>query len=179
MPKKIFFGLIVLFLALSLFMPTIVSAACDCACTNGSTKNAVADENACDLFCAGVNQGQPQGSPTVTRQSCNPTGGGAGTNYNSTPGRQVTIEDPLDLGSGGLGTLYARLIAALLGFVGIASLVTFVYAGFIFVFSGGSAEKIMKAKNTMLFAVIGIAVSIASYAILSFIFKTLETGTGN
>ena len=107
---------------------------------------------------------------TTTGQGSTSGGGSGGT---------VTIEDPLDLGPGGPMTLYARLIQALLGFVGISSLVTFIYAGFLFIFSGGSADKTLKAKQTMLYAVIGIVVSMASYAILSFIFETLEKGTGN
>ena len=83
------------------------------------------------------------------------------------------LTDPLNLG-GEIDNLWIRIIEALLGFVAIASLVTFVYAGFMFLISTGNAEKVKKAKDTIVYAILGIFLSIASYSILSFIFKILE-----
>ena len=91
---------------------------------------------------------------------------------------QVTLQDPLGL-KGDIQKLWANIITALLGFVGVASLVSFVYAGFMFLVSTGSPERVKKAKDIMLYAVIGVFVSMASYAILSFVFTLLEKGTGN
>ena len=70
--------------------------------------------------------------------------------------------------------LYGRVIRAFLAFVGIASLVTFVFAGAFFVFSGGNAERVKKARDAMVYAVIGIAVSLGSYVILSFVIEALK-----
>ena len=88
----------------------------------------------------------------------------------------IRLENPLSPSGGPLRPeeLYGRIIRAFLVFVGIASLVTFVFAGTLFVASGGNAERVTKAKNAMLYAVIGMAVSIGSYVILSFVIDVLK-----
>jgi len=92
----------------------------------------------------------------------------------------TSIENPLKKEGGPIDPeeLYGRIISGLLGFVGIVSLVAFVYAGFVFLISAGNPERVKKAKDTMIYAVIGVFVSMASYAILNFIFTTLEESTG-
>jgi hypothetical protein len=88
----------------------------------------------------------------------------------------IKLIDPLNI-NGQQEELYARVIKGLLGLVGIASLIAFIIAGFMFLTSAGNPEQIKKAKDTMVYAVIGVAVSMASYAILSFVFTTLEKST--
>jgi hypothetical protein len=66
-----------------------------------------------------------------------------------------------------------------LAFVGVAALVTFIYAGFMFLTSSGNPEQVKKAKDTMLYAAIGVAISMGSYAILSFVLGILQGPTGN
>lgn len=93
------------------------------------------------------------------------------------PAMAITIPDPLNIYSADPTELYARIIKGLLGFVGITALLAFVYAGFLFLTSTGNPEQVKKAKDTMIYAVIGITVAMTSYAILNFVFSTLETST--
>ena len=141
-------------------------AECNCYCSNVPSPTPVANKAACVKYC---NDNTPSKSidPNKNCPSIQTDNNGNGA---------VSITDPLNIGDP--SELYARIVSALLGFVGIASLVTFVYAGFLFLISSGNPERVKKAKDAMLYAVIGIVVSIASYAILSFIFKTLEGATG-
>lgn len=69
-----------------------------------------------------------------------------------------------------------RVIRAMLGFVGLLSLFAFVYAGAMFVASQGNSERVQKARDIMLYSVIGIAVALGSYVILSFVIDTLVKG---
>ena len=57
--------------------------------------------------------------------------------------------------------------------VGIAAVVMIIYGGYLYISSGGDAGKLAKAKNTILWAVIGLAVVVLSYAIVNFVIKTL------
>ena len=50
-----------------------------------------------------------------------------------------------------------------------------IYGGILFVTSGGDAEKATKARNTILYAIVGIIVVVLSYAIITFA-NTLATG---
>lgn len=147
------------------FVITPYVLACFCYCNSGTNtynyEDTVADETECQSEC-GVGVTALCGSNPGTGSS----------------GGQVILTDPLDL-KDGPEVLYARLISALLAFVGIASLVTFVYAGFLFLTSAGNQERVKKAKDTMFYSILGVVLAIASYAILSFIFSTLEKGTGN
>lgn len=65
------------------------------------------------------------------------------------------------------------LITTILHLVfGIAAAVAFLiitFAGFQYVISQGDPQKTAKAKNTILYAVIGLVVAISGFAIVSFV----------
>lgn len=70
-----------------------------------------------------------------------------------------------------------NVIKAFLGFLGLLVVGLFVYAGFLWMTSGGDPGKLRKAKQMIMNAVIGLIIIIASYAIVSFIFRAV-TGEG-
>lgn len=74
--------------------------------------------------------------------------------------------------------IIATIIQVLLGFVGAATLLVFIWGGFNLIFSGGEAEKINKARSTLLWAVIGLAIILSSYAILQYTFSAFQTASG-
>lgn len=71
--------------------------------------------------------------------------------------------------------IVATVIQVLLGFVGAATLLVFIWGGFHLIFSGGNEEKITKGKSTLVWAVIGLAIILSSYAILQYTFNTFKT----
>jgi len=175
MTKKIVsIFLLVIFLSLA-FSPVVSADTCYCQCSDGRCITTPFEyfpytgDNLDDVICMDENHCGYIGSYICleTLEECQ----GSASGDTSSPSNRLT--DPLGL-SGDIGNLWVRLIGALLGFVAIASLVTFVYAGFMFLISTGNAEKVKKAKDIIIYAVLGIFISIASYTILSFIFKTLE-----
>jgi len=66
----------------------------------------------------------------------------------------------------------------ILGLTGTVALVAFVYAGFLFLISAGSSERVTLAKNVIKGAIIGIAVVFLSFTVITLIFKYLGI-TGN
>jgi hypothetical protein len=64
-------------------------------------------------------------------------------------------------------TLTVNLINYALFFIGALALVFVIYGGILFVTSGGDAEKTTKARNTLLYAVIGVIVVVLAYAIVN------------
>lgn len=74
--------------------------------------------------------------------------------------------------------IVATVIQVLLGFVGAATLLVFVWGGFHMIFSGGNEEKITKGRSTMLWAVIGLAIILSSYAVLQYVFGIFKTAAG-
>jgi uncharacterized membrane protein YjfL (UPF0719 family) len=51
--------------------------------------------------------------------------------------------------------------------------VVIIVAGIMFTTSGGNADSVKKAKSMLLYAVIGIVVSILAYAIVNFVLAKL------
>ena len=70
----------------------------------------------------------------------------------------------------------SRIIQAILGVTGAVALLMFVYGGFLWLIPGGENEKVKKGKETMKWAVLGLAVIIGAYMIVSTIINALEKG---
>ena len=85
----------------------------------------------------------------------------------------MTLTDPL----GGIGLLGAlnRIIMTFLGVVGALALLVFVYAGVVYMTAGGHEESVTKARDTMKYAIIGLALIIFAYVLTSF-YLTALTG---
>ncbi len=73
-----------------------------------------------------------------------------------------------------LSDVWAGLIQALLILVGTASLAVFVYGGFLFLTSSGNSETIKKARNTIVYALLGIFISLGAYIILKDVFGVFQ-----
>jgi len=73
--------------------------------------------------------------------------------------------------------LLIGIIQVALGFVAIIGLFAFIYGGFLMLTSGGNAEQIKKAKDVLVWATLGIAVILGSWAFLRYILTTISTVT--
>ena len=61
----------------------------------------------------------------------------------------------------------------ILGMVGSLSLIMFIYGGVLFLVSTGSTEKISKAKNILVAAVVGLIIVFTSYLIIKFVMNSM------
>ncbi|MFA5358871.1 MAG: hypothetical protein WC310_03575 [Patescibacteria group bacterium] len=75
--------------------------------------------------------------------------------------------------------IVARIIQVSLGLVGLVSVAMLIYAGFIWMTSGGEEEKINQAKATMRNWAIGLAVILLAFAIVSFVINGLTNSAKN
>ena len=65
--------------------------------------------------------------------------------------------------------LISNVTTIALGLIGTVALLFFIYGGITYMTSGGNPDQIMKAKNILLYSIVGIVLAIASWAIISFI----------
>lgn len=79
-------------------------------------------------------------------------------------------EQPKDL-FGGDG-VFNKVINFLLFFVGAVSVIMIIYGGIQYTTSAGDSGKVTNAKNTILYSIVGLIVSILAYAIISFVTKS-------
>lgn len=74
--------------------------------------------------------------------------------------------------------IIARVIQVALGFLGIIAVGLIMYAGWLWMTSEGSEEKIDQAKNILKNAIIGLIIILSSFGIASFILSKMMGATG-
>lgn len=82
---------------------------------------------------------------------------------------QGTGQPPALFGSEGV---FTKVINFLLFFVGVVSVIMIIYGGIQYTTSAGDSGKVTSAKNTILYAIVGLIVSILAYAIVNFVTTT-------
>ena len=156
-----------------LFLVSGQVLAVDCICTNvlGETKTATCTDCSFPEACLGE-----------VGYTCSQTGGtdvpgpvGGGTSDGSPAGGTAggggaTLDNPL---GASFEAIVKGVITAALGLTGVLALLAFIYGGLIWMISGGDSSKVKKGKDAMMWAVFGIIVIFASYAVVSFVFTAL------
>jgi hypothetical protein len=66
-----------------------------------------------------------------------------------------------------------NIINIVLGFLGLIAVIIIIYAGFIWMMSGGEAEKIDKAKKMLKNGLIGLVIILLSWGIVTYIFSQI------
>lgn len=73
----------------------------------------------------------------------------------------------------GDGGIFTTIINILLFIIGVIAVIMLIIGGIRYVVSGGDQAAVTAAKNTILYAVIGIIVAILAYAIVNFVITGL------
>ena len=68
------------------------------------------------------------------------------------------------------------IIKTILGIVGMLALVMVIYGGFMWMTSGGKADQVKKGKDTLVWAVAGLALIFFSYVLVNFVITAMTTG---
>jgi len=81
---------------------------------------------------------------------------------------------PLDATNLGIPTThvdstFAGLLSITYWVAGVIAVIVIIVAGFMYVTSGGDAAKVVKAKNAILYAVIGLVIIILAFVITGFV----------
>ena len=78
---------------------------------------------------------------------------------------------PQDIGvpGVGLGTTISLIINILLYIAGVAAVGFIIFGGMRYILSQGNQQAVEDAKNTILYAVVGLIITILAYAIINFV----------
>jgi len=99
------------------------------------------------------------------------------------PAGNVHAQDDLSLGSGadsakgedqapdlfGSNGIFQTITNVLLFIIGAISVIMLIIGGIRYVVSGGDQAAVTSAKNTILYAIVGIVVAILAYALVNFV----------
>ena len=69
--------------------------------------------------------------------------------------------------------IFTRITNTMLFFIALTSVIMLVYGGLRYIISGGDSKKVTDAKNTILYAIIGLIIAILAYAIVNFVLTTI------
>ena len=92
------------------------------------------------------------------------------------PGQGIGIAPTggIDLGSTGSITGTDTLVGTIMGlvnwvawFVGLMAVLMGLYAGILFITAAGNAETVTKARNILLYSIVGIAVAILAFSLVA------------
>lgn len=100
-------------------------------------------------------------------QDCPTTSGGQ--NLNLTAGANCAKGEGQQTDLFGQSGVFKRITDVMLFLIGAISVIMLIIGGIRYVLSGGEPGKVSEAKNTILYAVIGVVVAILAYAVVNFV----------
>jgi hypothetical protein len=81
-----------------------------------------------------------------------------------------TDEMPESLfGEDGSEGIFKKVVNIMLFVIGAVAVIMLIYGGVKYVLSGGAQDKVAEAKNTILYAIVGIVVAILAFAVVNFV----------
>ncbi len=69
--------------------------------------------------------------------------------------------------------IFTTIVNIMLYIIGAISVIMLIYGGIRYTISGGNTASVTAAKNTILYAIVGIIVAVLAYAIVNFVLNTL------
>jgi nitrate/nitrite transporter NarK len=102
--------------------------------------------------------------PNVTQQGANGTAGANGTVGNS----GMTTQ-----GLFGPDGIAGQVINIILYIIGIIAVIMLIVGGIQYATSSGDEKRVTKAKNTIIYALLGLAIAILAWTLVNFVFVNL------
>lgn len=75
--------------------------------------------------------------------------------------------------TGNLDDIITKIINVALGIIGTIAVVMIILGGYQYTTSAGDSAKVTKAKNTILYGIIGLVVALLAFAIVNFVLVKL------
>jgi hypothetical protein len=184
MQKKFFYILFISFFLFTFSSILIASAATPCGktVTNKTSGKKSQIGICCEYGCGTVSVNDitndcnagftccHSGGTSICKSAPSPSSGGSSS---PSSGGTVKLADVSPVGETDVPTIIGNVIKAVLGIIGAVALFMFVYGGILLLSSGGRQDQIKKGKDVLIWAIIGIAVILASYALVEFIISGL------
>ena len=73
----------------------------------------------------------------------------------------------------GVNGIFTTITNVILYILGAVSVIMLIYGGIIYTIYGGDSAQVTAAKNTIMYAIVGVVVAILAYAIINFVITSL------
>lgn len=81
-------------------------------------------------------------------------------------------------GDNGEGGIFRTITNVMLFLIGAISVIMLIVGGIRYVVSGGDSTAVQNAKNTILYAIVGVIVAILAYAVVGFVIDSFSGSNG-
>lgn len=86
-----------------------------------------------------------------------------------------TCSDSSGVDNGSITTLASKIVNIFSIIVGAVSIIMIIFGGFRYITSGGQSDKVGNAKNTLIYAIIGLIIVALAQLIVHFVLNTAST----
>ena len=77
----------------------------------------------------------------------------------------------------GEGSIVTNVINIMLFIVGILCVVMIIFSGIRYVISNGKSDQVKSAKDTLMYAIVGLIIAIIAYALVNWVFTSIGNPT--
>ena len=71
------------------------------------------------------------------------------------------------------GDVFKNIVNILLFIIGAVSVIMLIYGGIRYTTSGGNANSVTAAKNTIMYSIVGLIIAILAFAVVNFVVKQM------
>lgn len=93
-------------------------------------------------------------------------------------GNNVLCEDDTTVGNSGVAKLASGIVSTFSIVVGVAAVIMIIYGGFRYITSGGDSSRVGNAKNTLIYAIVGLVVVALAQLIVHFVLNQASNAGG-
>lgn len=97
----------------------------------------------------------------------------ANAQYNLESGTKAAQGEGMKDEVGDANSLVKNIVNVILWVVGILSVIMLIWGGIRYITSAGDSNKVTAAKNTIMYAVVGLVIAILAFAITNFVMKQI------
>jgi len=109
-------------------------------------------------------------APTANAADCGTSSEGIQAGINCAQGKDV----PPTL-FGGPDSIFTTIVNVLLFLIGAISVIMLIYGGIRYTTSGGNSANVTAAKNTIMYAIIGLIVAFLAFAVVNWVLGAIAT----
>lgn len=111
-------------------------------------------------------------TPSVSAACSDGVSGGISAGINCAEGKDV----PTTL-FGGTDSIFTTVVNVMLFIIGAISVIMLIYGGIRYTTSGGNSAGVTAAKNTIMYAIIGLIVAFLAFAIVNWVLGAVTPGS--
>jgi Type IV secretion system pilin len=134
-----------------------------------SIKTALAGLLAVPALALGISLFSPVATPTYAACTEGTLTIGSGANCAAGDGVATTLF--------GSGSIFTTIVNILLFIIGAISVIMLIIGGIRYTVSGGDSSAVTGAKNTILYAIIGLVVAFLAFAVVNWVLGSLTSNT--